>query len=119
MWGRLRRFDVQADFAIATAFVAALPCLAALGLAFRNFQREWGQIVYGAKGFFLPAFLGCLVLSILLGAVAFALGLNSAGHRRNDKQARSWAGFFVGGTVLTADLILLIAFFMLRFESPM
>ena len=55
----------------------------------------------------MPAAPGCL------------LGFNSAGQRRNDKQARSWTGFFVGGAVLTFNLILVIALYMIRLEKPM
>lgn len=116
MQGSIRRYDVQATYSVALALAALLPCLAAVGLALRNYQSDLGQIVYGSKGYFLPLFAGSTLISLLLAGVAFVLGWNSAGQRRNDKPRRSWIGFFLGGTVASMDVILLIAFYMLRLE---
>jgi hypothetical protein len=115
----LRRYDVQAGYAGVLAVLSLVPFAGAVMLALRNYERGLGQIVYGSGGSFLPLFLGCVALSLVPGALAFFLGWNSAGQRRNEKPVWSWAGFFIGGTVLTFDLILLIAFWMLRFEKPM
>ena len=112
--GSLRRYDVQAGYACVLSLVSTLPLAAAAFAAWQRFDPNLGQIVYGSTGYFVPAFVGCVLLSMLLGAVGCLFGFSSAGQRRNDKQARSWIGFFVGGTVFTFDLILLIAFFMLR-----
>ncbi len=110
----LRRYDVQANYALLLSLVSLLPFVGAVLLAFRNYQPGLGQITYGPKGLFLPAYLGCILLSAAPGAVGFLLGWSSAGQRRNDKPRRSWIGFFVGGTVLTMNLILLITFWMIR-----
>ena len=93
--------------------------LTAAALAARNYEPTLGQIVYGSKGNFLPMFLGCVVLSMVPSVVAMILGISSAGQRRNDKPTHSWIGFFVGGSVLTFDLILVIALLMLRLQKPM
>ena len=114
----LRRFDVQANYAVVLACVSVLPFLGALSLAWRNYRHDLGQIVYGAQGYFVVVFLGCVLLSVLPSGVGFLLGWSSAGQRRNDKPARSWLGFFIGGSVLTFNLILLIAFYMLRWKQP-
>lgn len=114
----LRRYDVQAGYALACALASLVPFLGVLGLAVRNFDSSLRQIVYGAKGYFLPAFLGCIVVSVVPAAIGFLLGWNSAGQRRNERPVRSWMAFFVGGSVLTLNLILLIAFLMLRLEHP-
>jgi hypothetical protein len=95
-----------------------VPFVGAGALLFRNYQHELGQIVFGSKGYFLPAFLACVLLSSAPAAVGFLLGWSSAGQRRNDKPLRSWVGFFVGGAVLTFDMILLVAFWMLRLQQP-
>ena len=118
MWSKLRRFDVQARFAAVFAAVSVIPAAGSIVLAIRNFERELGKIVYGQEGYFVSALLGCVIASILPAGVAFVLGLSSLGKRRNDAPGRSWIGFFVGGSVLTANFIVVIAFWMLRLQRP-
>ncbi len=117
----LRRYDVQASYACVLSLVSVAPLLGAAALAYRNYDHKLGQIIYGSEGFFLPAFCGCLLLSMAPSALGLLLGWSSAGQRRNDKPLRSWIGFFIGGSVLTFDLILLIALWMLRLrlQAPM
>lgn len=117
--GHLRRYDVQASYSCVLSLVSIVPFLGALALALRNYRHDLGQIIYGDKSLFLPVFAGCLLLSLVPGALGFLLGWSSAGQRRNDKPKRSWIGFFIGGGVLTLDLIMLIAFWMLRLPRPM
>jgi len=113
---KLRRYDVQATWAIASAVAAAAPFFAAVYLAVSRFDGVLGQIRYGAQGRFVPVFLGCIALSGMLALLGFVLGWNSAGQRRNDHSRRSWTGFFLGGLIATLDLVLLIAFMRLRLE---
>ncbi len=115
--GQLRRYDVQANYAFALSLCSIIPLAGAVVLTLRNYDGQLGRIIYGAAGYYLPVFAACLLLSMLPGALGFALGLSSAGQRRNDKPTRSWIGFFLGGTVLTFDLILAIAFLMLRLKT--
>lgn len=115
----LRRYDVQASYAGVLSILSIVPLVGASLLAYRNYDHELGQIVYGANSLYLPLLLGCVVLSMIPSAIGFFFGWSSAGQRRNEKPAWSWAGFFVGGAVLTFDLILLIAFWMLRLAKPM
>lgn len=117
MIDKLRRFDVQARVAVVLAVVAAIPAAGALYLEVSRYDRLLGQIVYGSQGRFVPALLGCIAISSALAAAAFLLGLSSAGQRRNDHQRSSWAGFFLGGSVLTVNVILFAAFWMLRLEA--
>lgn len=118
VFDRLRRFDVQAGYGCVLSLVSLVPFGGAATLAFRNYDHELGQIVYGEEGLWLPAFAGCLLLSMAPSAVGMLLGWSSAGQRRNDRPARSWVGFFVGGGVFTFSLILVIAFWMLRLQHP-
>ena len=114
----LRRFDVQATYAAVLSALSAGPAVLAGVLLLQRYNSELAQIIYGSKGKFLPTFLGCVLASMLLGGTGSVLGWNSAGQRRNDKPARSWLGFFLGGGVLTLDLVLILAFWMLRLEKP-
>lgn len=114
----LRRSDVQAKYAFVLALLSLVPFLGAGILLLRNYQRDLGQIVYGAKGNFLPVLLFCLACAALPSGLAFVLGWSSSGHRRNDKPGRSWFAFFVGGLVLTLTVIMGLAFYMLRLRSP-
>jgi len=115
---RFRRFDVQATYALALSALSAMPCVGAALVLLMKYDSDLGQIVYGSGGKVVPVFLACVVLSLLPGFAGFLLGLSSAGQRRNEKQTRSWIGFFVGGTVCTVDVILVLAFVMLRLEVP-
>ncbi len=113
-FGQFRRFDVQAKYAVVLSLGSVLPLVVAATLAIRNYDHNLGQIVHGSEGLFLPVFLACLGLSLLVGAIGSALGLNSAGRRRNERPAWSWIGFLVGSTVVASNLILLIAYWMLK-----
>lgn len=115
---RLRRYDVQARWAAILALLSILPLTVAAVLAWRRYDVDLRQIIYGAHGRFLPVFFGCVAVSMVPGALGFLLGWASAGQRRNDKPVRSWVGFFVGGGVLTFDVILVIAFYLLRLKHP-
>ncbi len=114
----MRRYDVQASYAVWLAAIAVLPFVAASYLAVSRYESVLGRIVYGGGGRFVPAFAGAVLLSLVLAAAAFFLGLTSAGQRRNDKSNLSWAGFFFGGLIVTLNLVLLIGFYMLRLEKP-
>lgn len=118
MFDRIRRYEVQAAYSVVLSIASAIGFIGALYLAWSRYDDIRGQIVYGSQGRFVPAFFGCILISLLPAVVAFVLGWNSAGQRRNDKSTRSWIGFFLGGAVATFDLVLLIAFYMLRFEMP-
>jgi len=114
--GNLRRYDVQAKYAFALAMVSIVPAFAALWMGWKRFDADLGRIIYGSQGRFVLAFVGCVVLSMAPAALGFVMGWSSAGQRRNDLSGRSWIAFFVGGSVLTLNIVLLIAFYMLRLK---
>lgn len=116
---RLRRYDVQAGYAFWLAVASVAPFLFAAWQAYGRYHPLLGRIIYGQKGNFLMAFAASVLASLSLSVIGFLLGLNSAGQRRNDRSGQSWAGFFVGGTILTFDLILIVAFYLLRLEKPL
>lgn len=115
---RLRRFDVQANYARFLSLASVVPMIGGLLLAYRNYRHDLGQIIYGENGTFVAMFAACVLVSMAPAAIGSALGWSSAGQRRNDHQARSWVGFFVGAVVVSVDIVLLAAFVMLRFEQP-
>ncbi len=85
-------------------------------LARRNYNDQLGRIVFGSDGFFLLTFAGCVLVSMIIASIGFALGWNSAGQARNNRSAASWAGFFLSGAVLSANIILVLALYMLRLK---
>lgn len=117
-FSQLRRFDVQAKYALVLSLMSVAPWLGAMIVVARNYDHNLGQIVHGAKSLFLPVFLACLGSSLVLSLIGSGFGLNSAGQRRNDKPKWSWTGFLVGSGVATLNVILLIAYFMLKMKQP-
>jgi hypothetical protein len=114
MFDRFRRYEVQAIWSIGLASASLGPTLIAAWLALRNYESQLGRIVYGSDGFFLITFAACVVASIAVAFLGFVLGWNSAGQTRNDRSAISWVGFFLGGAALSTNVILMLAFYMLR-----
>ncbi len=113
----LRRYDVQATYSLFLSLASIAPFVAAVVATAARYKSDLGAIVYSGNSKFLMGFLGCVALSALIAATGFILGWNSAGQRRNEKSGRSWLGFYVGGMTLTLNIVLLIAFWMLRLQA--
>lgn len=109
----LRRFEVQATCALFLALSSLLPLVMAAYLAIKRFDAQYDAIVYNLDGPFRLVYFACLVVALAGGGAAAVLGVNSAGQRRNDRGRQSWVGFFLGGTVVTASLVLVVAFLQL------
>ncbi len=112
--GGLRRFDVQAQYALIFSLASVVFFIGTAAMLARNWNTEQQRFVYGGSGVWLPVFLGFAGVALLLGVIGFLLGWNSAGQRRNAKSSWSWAAFFVGGLISTLSLVCLIAFVVLR-----
>jgi len=112
--GSIRRFDVQAKWALWFSLASVVTCLGILVLLIRNWDASISLVKYRADGFFQPAYLACSALTMVLAVFGLALGFNSAGQRRNDRQKTSWTGFFIGTFMLAAAIILLAAFWLLK-----
>jgi hypothetical protein len=112
--GSLRRFDVQAKWSLWLSLASILTWLGMLVLFLRNWQGEINQVQFRADGLYQPVYLACTALTIILATFGLALGFNSAGQRRNDRQKTSWTGFFVGLTVLGLGIIFFAAFWLLK-----
>lgn len=112
----LRRFDVQARFALYASAASVVPWLAAALGSLSRYDNQLRAIQFGETGMFRAAFLACIGLAGALSCTGILLGFSSAGQRRNKEQGKSWAGFFVGTVVLSLTLILFFAFRILKFE---
>lgn len=111
--GSLRRVDVQARWALWLSIASALPCVVVAALLLRNWNAELQQIIYGNQAYML-AILGGTGLTLVLSFFGAALGYNSAGQRRNEKQKQSWLGFFLGALMLALGIITFAAFWLLK-----
>lgn len=114
MFANFRRYEIQAVWSIGLALASLGPAACATWLALRNYDKQIGRIIYGSDGSFVIGFAGCVVASMAVAFFGFAMGWNSAGQTRNDRSTASWAGFFVGGAILSTDIVLMLAFYMLR-----
>ena len=70
---QLRRYDVQAKYAVALSLIGVAPFLFASWLAYSRYDGLMGKITYGSKGMFVPAFAGAGLFSLALCTVAFLL----------------------------------------------
>ena len=111
----LRRFDVQAKWSLVFSVLAALICLALAALLVRNWHSGLHQITF-RNPLFKIIVVGIAGLSMLLAVFGTALGFNSAGQRRNEKQRLSWIGFFLGSGMFTLAVVLFAAFWLLKFQ---
>ena len=118
-WSRFRTAEVKASYALVLSVISWIPCAAATKFAYDRYDPILGQIIYGSTGRFVPVFVGCVLLSMAAAATAFALGWSSVLHPRNERPRQAWFGFFLGGGVLTLNLILMVTFYMIRLERPM
>ena len=112
----LRRFDVQARYALWASLAAILPLIVSALASFSRYDSQLHAIKFGSAGFFKPAFFVCLLVTGLLSVMGIALGFNSAGQRRNSEQKKSWLGFFIGTGVLSLAIILFFAYWTLRLQ---
>src|SRR5687767_966414 len=110
----LRRYDTQARVSVYVSLASVASLLAmtvfvfTIDKGFRLIDKSQFVINYGPTRRMLV--LGTGACTILLAIIAFGLGLNSAGQRRNDKPTLSWIGFFIGAGVLCLAAILLFLF---------
>ena len=112
----LRRFDVQAKLSLVTSIVSALGLVGVIYLIYRNYHPDLGAIVFGVKSKYSLIFMAACGATMLLSVVGLALGISSAGKRRNEFQRRSWLGFFVGTAVLSGAIICLAMFRALQLQ---
>jgi hypothetical protein len=104
----LSRHDTQARVCVVVSLAS---CVALAGLAFlvlHHLDRSEWIITYGKQRRMVVQMAAAFTL--LLAAIGFGMGLNSAGQRRNDKPILSWIGFFVGAGVICFVGVLMFLF---------
>ena len=104
----LRRYDTQARVSAIFALASILTLIVMTYFVFRG--TEWSEFViyYGRNR--KPIVYLAAAVNLFMATVAFGLGFNSAGQRRNDKQQLSWIGFFVSAGVIVMTFVLLYMF---------
>lgn len=113
--GSLRRYDVQAKVSLYVSCASAVFTLGLFALLFLkgNYNSDLGRIVYGRETLFGPIAFVITTIALLLGATGAAMGVNSAGQRRNEFSRRSWIAFFIGAGTISLTIILFAAFWLL------
>ncbi len=109
----LRRYDVQAGWSVICSSLAVIGLIATASLLARNWDSELRMIVFGNAMFQIAVLIG-VAGTIGLAIIGAGLGINSAGQRRNERQRRSWVGFFLGTIVLSLEIIVFFAFWVLK-----
>lgn len=110
----LRRFDVQANVGVVLSAGALVLAGAATYAVWTRYNPEMRAIPYGSKSWLYPAILACVASSLVLAFVGTALGANSAGQRRNERQGRSWLAFLLGLTAVVLAALSGYAFWTLK-----
>ena len=108
--GSMRRFDVQAKYAMFSSMAAILGVASLLVLILRNYRKLEVAVVYSGDSMFAPAVFVITAGTLLLAATGAMMGLNSAGQKRNTNNKQSWIAFFVG-TAMASFAVLLFGMF--------
>lgn len=111
-----RRYDVQARYSLMISLTGVLPLAAAAYVSWTKYDPNLQAIQYGSQGLFKVGFLVCIAAAAALSLGGLGLGFSSAGQRRNNAQAASWLGFFLGSAVLSLSIIVFAAFASLGLE---
>ena len=115
-----RLYDTQATFGATLGVLSFLVIFALAVLVFKNFDRQQKVIWYnpsaagGLGKYREPLILTCAAAAVLVGAVAGALGFNSLGQKRNNRQGLSWLGLTLGALSIVLAALVLVAWTKLR-----
>ncbi|MCA9252093.1 MAG: hypothetical protein R3E58_09460 [Phycisphaerae bacterium] len=112
--GSMRRYDVQAKYAMFASIGAVIGVAGLFVLIFRNFHKLEMAIVYGRSSMFAPAVFVVTAVTLLLAGAAVLMGFNSAGQKRNEKNKQSWMAFFLGTASASLAIILFGAFWFYK-----
>ncbi len=112
--GSLRRYDVQAKYAMYASVAAMIGVAGLLVLILRNYKGAEVAVVYSRKSMFAPAVFVVTAATLLLAATGAMMGFNSAGQKRNDNNKRSWIAFFAGTATASLTIILFGVFWFYK-----
>jgi hypothetical protein len=114
----LRRHEDQATVSVILSMLALFGLIPLALVVFRNVNFEQRWIIYNPKTARVMVVLVGAAFSGGLAFLGFVLGINSAGQRRNSRQAFSWLGFAVGAAVMLAAFLMLACFWFLKRPMP-
>ncbi|HWL95042.1 MAG TPA: hypothetical protein VNT79_16095 [Phycisphaerae bacterium] len=108
-----RLYDTQAKAAVVFGVLGLLSVVALAVFVFHGFKTNDMTIYYNAQqgmGRFRPWLVrGATCAALLVGVAAGALGFNSLGQKRNDKQNLSWTGLLTGALSISLAGVLFYA----------
>lgn len=106
-----RLHQTQATTAMLVGVMGLLSLAALAAVVLKNFNRDTWTILYNEESgwgqYRKPLTYIFSLTTILVGAVALALGFNSLGQKRNEKQGRSWLGMTLGAIAIALAPVLL------------
>lgn len=113
-----RQYDTQATFGALLGVFGLMGLAVLTVVTFRNFNTKQGVIWFNpSEGF--GRYREMIILSLtaitaLIGIIGGALGFNSLGQKRNNKQGLSWTGMMLGAFATIAALVVLFAWLRLK-----
>lgn len=107
-------FETQARWSVVLAVLGGLASMAALGLIAYQYRAAERITPFSTSGMWVWAFLAAVGAALACSAGGFALGLNSAGQKRNTRSGASWMGFFLSAGAATIALCVALFFWMTR-----
>ncbi len=110
----MKTYEDQAKLSVYASIVAGLASLASVALILRNFDSEEFFVNYASGTLWLPAVAASLLVALGAGALAFFMGLYTAGQRRNKKTNLSWLAFFISAGAITIALSAAVFFVLTR-----
>ncbi len=114
--GSMRRYDVQAKYAMFASIGAIVGVAGLFVLISRNFHSLERAIVFSRTSMFAPAVFVVTAATLLLAATGTLMGFNSAGQKRNEKNKQSWIAFFIGIATASLTIILFGAFWAYKLQ---
>jgi hypothetical protein len=107
-------YEMQAKLSVALAIIGGLSTLFGVFCILSRFDYQTFLFTYNPQGKRFLAIGAGLALGLLMGAIGFLVGFNSAGQRLNKQNRLSWTGFFLSAAVIALTISCGIFLFITR-----